>query len=64
MEFTEWRNRAAEKTEERVLKTMNHILDEASGHLDGQELDDMKDCWKILRLIRESEPHGAAAGRV
>lgn len=55
MEFTEWRTRAAEKTEEKVLKTVDHILEESNGHLDSDELDDLKDCWKILCLVRE--PH-------
>lgn len=53
MEFTEWRNRAAEKTEEKVLKTVDHIIEESNGHLDSEELDDLKDCWKILCMARE-----------
>lgn len=53
MEFTEWRNRAAEKTEEKVLRTVDHILEESNGHLDSEELDDLKDCWKILCMARE-----------
>ena len=48
MEFTEWRKRAAEKTEEKALKTVDHILEESNGHLDSNELDDLKDCWKII----------------
>ena len=54
MEFTEWRTRAAERTEEKVLKTVDHILEESNGHLDSDELDDLKDCWKILCMVGES----------
>ena len=50
MEYKEWRQNAAEETEERVLKTIDKILDdnEGSSRLHAQELDDLLDCWKIM----------------
>ena len=45
MEYKEWRQNAAEETEERVLKTIDKILDdnEGSSRLHAQELDDLLD---------------------
>ncbi len=57
MEFTEWRKRAAEKTEEKALKTVDHILEESNGHLDTNELDDLKDCWKIICMASGCHHH-------
>ena len=50
MEYKEWRQNMAEKTEERVLRTVDSILhdNEGSIRLHAQELDDLLDCWKIL----------------
>lgn len=64
MEFTEWRNRAAEKTEEKTLKTIEHILEDSNGHLDSQELDDLKDCWKIICMASGCHHHEMKAGAV
>lgn len=46
--MNEWKKRCAEKSVEKVLKTIDHIMDDSNGHLDDTELDELKDCWKIL----------------
>lgn len=58
MEFKEWRMNAAEETEERVLKTIDEILEdnEGSSRLHSQDLDDLMDCWKILCLMHPNMP--------
>ena len=57
MEYTEWRHNAAETTEKWVLKTVEKILDDASGssRLTSTQLDDLKDCWKILCKLTPGE---------
>ena len=59
MEYKEWRQNAAEETEERVLKTIDKILDdnEGSSRLHAQELDDLLDCWKIMCHILLTQKH-------
>ena len=58
MEYKEWRQNAAEETEERVLKTIDKILDdnEGSSRLHAQELDDLLDCWKIMCHMHPTRP--------
>ena len=51
MEFAQWRVNCAEKTEEKVLKTIDKIMDDSNGRLYSQDLDDIKDCWEILGEI-------------
>lgn len=51
MEYGQWRMNCAEKTEEKVLKTVDRILEDSNGRLYSQELDDLMDCWKILCMI-------------
>ena len=55
MEFTEWRHNAAEKTEEKVLKTIDKILEDYEGNsrLGSQAIDDLMDCFKILHKIKQ-----------
>ncbi len=48
MLVVQWSHNAAEKTAMHVLKTVDHILENANSHLTSGELDDLKDCWKIL----------------
>lgn len=58
MEYNEWRANSAEKTEEKALKTLDKILDENSNcRLYSQDLDDVKDCLKIISMCR-SLRHG------
>lgn len=43
-----------EENEETVMaikKTIRRIHDDANGHLDSADLDDLKDCYKILMYI-------------
>lgn len=61
MEYTEWRMRCAHKSEEKCLKTIEHIMDESNGHLDGNELDDLKDCWNILLAMKKCQ-HMSSGG--
>ena len=58
MEYKEWRQNAAEEPEERVLKTIDKILDdnEGSSRLHAQELDDLLDCWKIMCHMHPNMP--------
>lgn len=53
MEYKEWRNNMAECTEKRVLETIGKILEgnEGSCRLHAQELDDLRDCWKIIAML-------------
>lgn len=53
MEYKEWRHNMAESTEHRVLKTIGKILEENEGscRLHAQDLDDLRDCWKILAML-------------
>ena len=53
MEYKEWRNNMAESTEKRVLKTIGKILEENEGscRLHAQDLDDLRDCWKIIAML-------------
>ena len=53
MEYKEWRQNMAESTEHRVLKTIGKILEENEGscRLHAQDLDDLRDCWKILAML-------------
>lgn len=53
MENMEWMRRCAGKTCEMVLKTIDHIIEDADKHLTDDELDKLKDCWKILHLMGE-----------
>lgn len=50
-DYSAWKKHCAEHTCDKVLKTIDHIIDEANGHLDGEELDRLKDCWKILHYV-------------
>lgn len=50
---TEWKMRMADRTCEKVLKTIDQIMEDSNGHLDGDELDRLKDCWKILHCLQE-----------
>lgn len=52
-DYAEWKKRCAEHTMERVLKTIDHIMDDADNHLDGEELDRLKDCWEIIHAMGE-----------
>lgn len=52
-DYTEWKKRCAEHTMEKVLKTVDHIMEESNGHLDDCELDELKDCWKIIHCIQD-----------
>lgn len=58
--MNEWKKRMAEKTCEHVLKTVDHILEDADKHLDDNELDMLKDCWKILCM---AHPHANAVAK-
>lgn len=51
MEYGQWRMNCAEKTEEKVLKTVDRILEDSNGRLYSQELDDLKDCIHILAML-------------
>lgn len=52
MEFKEWRQNMAEKSEEKVLKTMGKILEDSHDcRLYSQDLDDLKDCVHILAML-------------
>lgn len=53
MEYAEWKKRLTDKTCEKVLKTIEHILDDADHHLNDAELDELKDCYKILHCLQE-----------
>lgn len=53
-DYTEWKKRVAERTCEKVLKTIEHVLDDADTHLDMVELDELKDCYKVLHLMHEA----------
>lgn len=55
--YDDWKARAMERSCEKVLKTVDHIIDEANGHLDSNELDDLKDCFKILHCIHCMSHH-------
>ena len=55
MEYTEWKHNAAEKTVHHVLKTIDKILEDAGSKLTAGELDDLKDCWKIIAKICPGE---------
>lgn len=48
MYYAEWEKHCCDRTCEKVLKTIDHILENSNSHLDSQELDDLKDCWMIL----------------
>lgn len=54
VDYTEWKKRVAERTCEKVLKTIEHVLDDADKHLDMVELDELKDCYKVLHLMHEA----------
>lgn len=49
----EWKMKLLDKTCDKVLRTIDHILEEADSHLDDDELDMLKDCWKILHCLQE-----------
>ena len=53
METMEWKKRMADKVCEKLLKTIEHVLDYADAHLDDYELDKLKDCYKILHILQE-----------
>ena len=53
MEYMEWKKRLTDKTCEKVLKTIEHILDDADKWLSDAELDELKDCYKILNHLQE-----------
>lgn len=53
-DYMEWKKRMAEKTAEKVLKTIDHVLDDAGSHLTMVELDELKDCWKLLCKVSEA----------
>lgn len=53
-DYMEWKRRMAEKTAEKVLKTIDHVLDDADSHLTMVELDELKDCWKVLCKVMEA----------
>lgn len=46
--YMEWKKVLAERSIEKVLQTISHILEEADKHLDHEDLDMLKDCWKII----------------
>lgn len=53
-DYVEWKRRMAEKTMEKVLKTIDHVLDDADSYLNMVELDELKDCWKLLCKVNEA----------
>lgn len=53
-DYMEWKRRMAEKTMEKVLKTIDHVIDDADSYLTMVELDELKDCWKLLCKISEA----------
>lgn len=61
MEYKEWRANSAEETEEKALKTLNKILEENRDcRLYSQDLDDVKDCLKIISMchaLRHGDQH-------
>ena len=57
MGYDEWRERAMGKAEEKVLATLEGIVADAGKELSGGELDDMKDCLKILHMIQDCRNH-------
>lgn len=48
--MNEMKKNLAERSAEKAMKTIDHILEESSGPLDGDELDMLKDCWKIIHM--------------
>lgn len=46
--YMEWKKVLAERTLEKVLQTVSHILEDADKHLTHDEVDELKDCWKII----------------
>lgn len=55
--YQEWRSGAAERTEQAVLMTIETILEDRGKYLSSGELDDLKDCWWILKMIEETRYH-------
>lgn len=53
-DYMEWKKRMADKTAEKVLKTIDHVLDDADSRLTMVELDELKDCWKLLCKVSEA----------
>ena len=52
-EYLAWKKKCAERTTEKVLKTIDSIMEDSNGHLDHDDLDRLKDCWKILHCIHD-----------
>lgn len=55
MDMHEMRKMRAEQTEERMLKKIDRVLDEAddSGHLGHEDICTIKDAWKAIWYARQ-----------
>lgn len=46
--YNEWKKVLAERSTEKVLQTISHIIEDADTHLTHEEIDKLKDCWKVI----------------
>lgn len=62
MDHKEMRHNVAEMTEHKVLKTVEHIIDEAGDHLDSSELEKLDKCWHIVKNLYSAMVYAKQVG--